>query len=135
MARVLDFTRRFAFNIHRMREDDMATTETVTRIDDSLIEEIVRRVLSVTRPDKIILFGSAATGRMTRDSDIDLLIVEPQPKDRRRESVEIGDALRGMGFPFDVLVISADWFEASKNVIGGIAYPANKYGRVIYEAA
>ena len=112
----------------------MGISETATTIDDTLIQEIVRRVLSVAQPDKIILFGSAATGKMTRDSDIDLLIVEAEPKDRRRESVEIGDALRGMGFPFDVLVISSDWFEASKTVIGGIAYPANKYGRVIYEA-
>ena len=79
--------------------------------------------------------GKILPHTMTRDSDIDLLIVEAQPEDRRRESVKIGDALRGMGFPFDVLVISAEWFEASKNVIGGIAYPANKYGKVIYEAA
>ena len=70
---------------------------------------------------------------MTRDSDIDLLVVEAQANDRRKESVRIGDALRGLGFPFNVLVISKDWFEASKNVIGGIAYPASKYGRVIYE--
>ena len=26
-------------------------------------------------------------------------------------------------------------FEESKNVIGGIAYPAHKYGKVIYETA
>jgi len=72
---------------------------------------------------------------MTRDSDIDLLVVEADAARPRKESVEIGDALRGLGFPFDVIVISADWFEASKNVIGGIAYPAEKYGRVIYAAA
>ena len=113
----------------------MADTQTTSSIDNSLIEEIVRRVLSVAKPDKIILFGSAAASKITPDSDIDLLVVESQPKDRRRESVAIGDALRGMGFPFDVLVISTDWFEASKNVIGGIAYPANKYGKVIYAAA
>ena len=113
----------------------MATTQHGMEINDALIDEIVRRILSVAGPDKVIMFGSAATGKMTRDSDIDLLIVKSQPKDRRRESVEIGNALRGLGFPFDVLVISADWFEASKNVIGGIAYPANKYGRVIYVAA
>ena len=112
----------------------MGDTQTTTGIGDALMKEIVRRVLSITTPDRIILFGSAATGKMTRDSDIDLLIVEAQPKDRRRESVEIGDALRGLGSPFDVLVISTDWFEASKNVIGGIAYPANKYGKVIYAA-
>jgi predicted nucleotidyltransferase len=104
-------------------------------IDEGLVEEIVRRVLSVGRPEKIILFGSAAKGNMTRDSDIDLLVVEPSPIDRRRESVRIGDALRGLGYPFDVIVIASDRFEETKQVIGGIAYPANKYGRVIYEAA
>jgi predicted nucleotidyltransferase len=104
-------------------------------IKESLIREITDRILSVTSPDKIILFGSAAAGAMTRDSDIDLLIVESAPGDRREESVRIHDALRGLGYPFDVIVISTDWFEASKNVVGGIAYPANKYGKVIYEAA
>jgi len=104
-------------------------------IDESLVEEIVRRILAVAAPDKIILFGSAATGGMTRDSDIDLLIVERDPGDRRKKSVQIDATLSGLGYPFDVIVISTEWFEASKNVIGGIAYPANKYGKVIYEAA
>ena len=105
------------------------------QVDDMLIEEIVRRVLSIASPERIILFGSAASGQMTRDSDIDLLVVEQSLQDPRRESVRIHDALRGLGFPFDVIVISSEWFEESKNVIGGIAYPANKYGRVVYEAA
>jgi len=104
-------------------------------IDESLVKEIVRRVLAAAAPDKIILFGSAATGGMTSDSDIDLLIIEPDPGDRRKESVRIHHALHGLGYPFDVIVISTEWFEESKGVIGGIAYPANKYGRVIYEAA
>ncbi len=104
-------------------------------IDESLVKEIVRRILAVAAPDKIILFGSAATGGMTRDSDIDLLIVERDPGDRRKKSVQIDATLSGLGYPFDVIVISTEWFEASKNVIGGIAYPANKYGKVIYEAA
>jgi hypothetical protein len=43
--------------------------------------------------------------------------------------------LCGLGYPFDVIVISTEWFEESKGVIGGIAYPANKYGKVTYEAA
>jgi predicted nucleotidyltransferase len=104
-------------------------------IDQTVIDEIVRRVTSVARAERIILFGSAATGQMTRDSDIDLLVVQADPGDRRKESVRIDETLIGLGYPFDVIVISSDWFEASKNVIGGIAYPANKYGKVIYEAA
>jgi len=102
-------------------------------INESLVQEIVRRILSVTRPDRIIIFGSAATGGMT--SDIDILVVERNPGDRRKESVRIHHALRGLGYPFDVIIISTEWFEESKNVIGGIAYPANKYGKVIYEVA
>ena len=104
-------------------------------IDESLVQEIIQRILTVAKPDKIILFGSAATGRMSRDSDIDLLVVESNPHDQRKESLRIGDTLIGLGYPFDVIVISTNWFEASKNVIGGIAYPANKYGKVIYDAA
>lgn len=104
-------------------------------IDERVIQEIVRRILSVTKPDKIILFGSAATGQMTRDSDIDLLIVEPDTSDQRKEYVHIIKALWGIRFPFDILFITTQWFKESKDVTGGIAYPANKYGKVIYEAA
>ena len=104
-------------------------------VDDQLLGEIVRRILTVAQPDRVILFGSAATGTSGPDSDIDLLVVEAAPGDRRKESVRLRGALRGLGHPFDIIVISTEWFEESKNVIGGIAYPANKYGRVIYEAA
>ena len=48
-------------------------------IDDSLTQEIVQRLLGVTKADRIILFGSAAAGAMTRGSDIDLLVVSPAP--------------------------------------------------------
>jgi predicted nucleotidyltransferase len=104
-------------------------------IDEQTIQEIVQRILTAARPDKIILFGSAATGPMTRDSDVDLLIVEPDTSDQRNEYVRIIKALWDIRYPFDVLFIDTRWFEESKDVIGGIAYPANKYGKVIYEAA
>ena len=104
-------------------------------VDETLACEIVRRVLTVARPDRIILFGSAATGQMTRDSDIDLLIVEPAPQNRHEESVAIEAAIGDVNFPVDVKIIASERFEATKNIIGGIAYPAHKYGRVLYEAA
>ena len=104
-------------------------------IDKNTVQEIIRRILTVAQPDMVILFGSAATGSMTRDSDVDLLIIETNPDDRRKESLRIDEALGGLDYAFDVIVISTEGFEASKNVIGGIAYPANKYGKVIYAAA
>ncbi|MFB0515386.1 MAG: nucleotidyltransferase domain-containing protein [Candidatus Neomarinimicrobiota bacterium] len=104
-------------------------------VDEQIIKEVVQHVLSVTRPDRIILFGSAAAGHLTPDSDIDLLILEPIPRNTREESVRIGNALRGLGYPFDIMVMATVRFEESKNIIGGLAYPANKYGKVIYEAS
>ena len=112
-------------------------------IDQSLtremIDEIVRRVLSVAKPDKIILFGSAASGKMTRDSDIDLLIVEPELEWKAEvwveESVRIREAIGSVGYPVDVLLTTTERFERFKDIIGGIHYPANKYGRAIYDAA
>jgi len=103
--------------------------------DDAIVEEIVQRIRAVSRPDRIILFGSAATGRMNRDSDVDLLVVEREVADARRDIIRIREALAGLPFPFDVVVMSRDRFEESRDVIGGIAWPAARYGRVIYEAA
>lgn len=95
-------------------------------IDESLVRGIVRRILAIAKPDKIILFGSAATGTRTRDSDIDLLVLEAEPGNQRKEGVRIRQVLGELGYPFDVIVISTEWFEESKTVIGGIDYPANK---------
>lgn len=103
-------------------------------VDETLLNEIVRRVLTAVQPDRIILFGSAATGQMTKDSDIDLLIVDPAPRNTRAESVKIRRAVGDVGYPIDVIVIASDRFEATKGIIGGIAYPANQHGRVLYAA-
>ena len=42
--------------------------------------------------------------------------------------------LRNVGYPFDVVVIAPDRFEATKKIIGGIAYPAHQHGPVLYQA-
>jgi predicted nucleotidyltransferase len=104
-------------------------------IDQQLIDEIVRRVTSVVPAQRIILFGSAATGEMTRDSDIDLLVIEDEVVDPWEETLRVRKALMGLKIPFDIVMISRNRFEESKEIVGGIAYPAHKYGRVIYAAA
>jgi len=103
-------------------------------LDKKLIEEIVGRILAVTLADRIIMFGSAATSRMSQDSDIDLLVLKSAPDNPRQESVRVRRALSGLGYPFDIMVMATESFDESKGVIGGIAFPANKYGKVIYEA-
>ena len=104
-------------------------------VDETLLDEVVRRVLTVARPERIILFGSAATNQMTEDSDLDLLVAEPEPANTRDRSVRIRRALGDVRYPVDVILMSSARYEETKNLIGGIAYPARKYGRVLYEAA
>jgi len=104
-------------------------------VDERFIDEIVRRIRTVVEPDRVLLFGSAATGEMNADSDIDLLVLEAAPQDSRRESIAVRSALRGLGMAFDVIVMRTERFEESKDVIGGLAYPAHRQGKVIYAAA
>jgi len=65
---------------------DAGSHERLRALDEVALQEIVRRILSVTEPDRIIIFGSAARGKMTHDSDIDILVVARDPGDRRKKS-------------------------------------------------
>ncbi len=102
-------------------------------LDTITIEEIVNRIRRVAEPDRIIMFGSAATGEMHSDSDVDILVLLSSCADRRKHAVKIRKGLRGLGLPCDVIVMETARFEETKNVIGGISFPAHKYGKVIYE--
>lgn len=102
-------------------------------IDERLLEEIVRRIVAVADPGRIILYGSAATGQMTEESDVDLLVLEDGPPPSPwKERSRIREALQDLGHPFDVLVMATERFEETKDVIGGMAFAPHKYGKVIY---
>ena len=40
----------------------------------------------------------------------------------------MGRPLGDIGYPVDVIVMATERFEETKGVIGGVAYPAHKYG-------
>ena len=106
----------------------------MSSLPTGFIDEVVRRVLGVVQPDRIILFGSAADGAMTPGSDVDLLVLTDEPGNPRRQSVRIRQAVRRLGYPFDVIVMSTERFERTKETVGGLAYPANRQGKVVYGA-
>jgi len=86
------------------------------------------------RVKKILLFGSRATGTDRADSDIDVLVVcegDPGKFDTIADLSELLPWPRD--YSVDILVIGDRRFEQTKNVIGGIAYPAHKHGKVLYD--
>ena len=44
-----------------------------------VLEDIIARIVAVARPDRVILFGSAARGTMGPNSDVDLLVIKARP--------------------------------------------------------
>jgi predicted nucleotidyltransferase len=51
----------------------MNKIENIATLDD--IREIVQQIVERFRPQKVILFGSYAQGKPTKDSDVDLLVI------------------------------------------------------------
>jgi predicted nucleotidyltransferase len=69
------------------------------------IEQLAKRVAEAFKPQRIVLFGSYASGAPTPDSDVDLLVVMPHRGPGHRTAAKIR-CFCDTGFPIDVLVRS-----------------------------
>lgn len=98
------------------------------------INEITGEIVRNFKPQKIILFGSYANGTPTEESDLDLLIIKDSDLPTRLQNRKVRKMLAGLKIPVDVIVKTTKEFETYKDIIGTIVYPANKFGKVIYES-
>jgi predicted nucleotidyltransferase len=94
----------------------------------------VRRIVQAARPDKIILFGSAARGEMGPDSDVDLLVIKHGRFNHWRLTTEIYRHLRGKGAPVDVVVVTPEEVERYRDSRYLVIQPALREGKVVYGA-
>lgn len=101
--------------------------------DERFWRELVRRIRSITEPDKILLFGSQARGEATGASDIDLLIIARSNLPRHKRPVPFYRALAGLGVAKDIVVYTPeeveDWSTASCSLVA----TALREGKVLYE--
>ncbi len=102
-------------------------------LDPRVLDDIVRRVVEVAAPERIILFGSAARGEMGPHSDVDLLVVV-ETDDTHRLTGDIYGNLFGVGAPVDVIVVSPEHVERYRDTHALVIKPALREGRVIYGA-
>ncbi len=103
------------------------------KLDPQILDEIIRRVVEVAEPEKIILFGSAARGEMNRHSDVDLLIVKEcaRPLDLMGE---IYMNLHRVGAAVDAIVVTPQAVERYKDSHALVIKPALREGRIVYES-
>jgi len=104
-------------------------------VDGDLLVEIVRRIVQVSAPIKVVLFGSRARETYRPDSDIDLLVVKQSTEPRWRRSVPIHRALAGIGVGVDtdIIVYTPQEVEEWRGASAAFVTTALREGKVIYE--
>jgi predicted nucleotidyltransferase len=103
-------------------------------IPESVIAEAGRRLLEAAPNARVILFGSAARGELSEDSDLDFLVIERDVKNRHAEQLRLRRELRPLGVPVDVLVYSEAQVDEWGDVYGTVINAALTEGRVLAAA-
>ncbi len=102
-------------------------------VKNQQIQEIADKIAEKFKPEKIILFGSYAWGKPTKDSDVDLFIIEKSDKSRRERQLELRSFLFGSPFPYDILAYTPE--ESEKRIQVGDFFIKNilNKGKILYE--
>ena len=103
-------------------------------LDQQILDDIIRRIVEVAQPEKIILFGSAARGEMNRHSDVDLLIIKECANPLELMG-QIYQNMHRVGAAIDAIVVTPQAVERYKDSHALVIKPALREGRIVYEAS
>ncbi len=97
------------------------------------IRQVVRQIVDLFHPAKVILFGSYARGNPTADSDVDLLVVMETREKPLHAAARIAAAI-DHPFPLDILVYRPSELQAAVERKGIFATEVTTTGIVLHEA-
>jgi predicted nucleotidyltransferase len=100
------------------------------------VQKVIQKIVEVSQPRKLILFGSYIRGDTNSNSDLDILVVASDKIDSpRKESVRIRRALKGIVMSMDILVVPESRLKELASAPGLIYREAIKNGKVVYESS
>ena len=99
---------------------------------DNTLKEIIKRILSKVKAQKIILFGSRARGNYTEESDYDLLVICDNFIDVKKLSKEIYSQFVGINKGIDVIIRPEKYVNENKSNINSFIGNIINEGEVIY---
>ncbi len=98
-----------------------------------MLDEVVRRILTVGDPIAIVLFGSHARGNARHDSDLDILIIEESDLPRYKRAPRYLRVLVGLFPAKDVVVWTPSEIAEWASVPHAFITTALREGRMLYE--
>jgi predicted nucleotidyltransferase len=104
----------------------------MAQVAQGILEEIIKRVVAVAQPERIILFGSAARETMGPNSDVDLLVVKSGEFDQGHVLGDIYLNLHGVGQAVDIVLVTPEQLDRYKNTHCLVIAPALREGKEIY---
>ena len=102
-------------------------------VSQEKLELIIKCIVEVAQPEKIILFGSAAREEMGPNSDVDLLVIKAGAH-RLDLAGKIYRNLHGVGEAVDVVVVTPEDVARYGESPALVIAPALKEGKIVYAA-
>ena len=103
-------------------------------VQQSEIEDFANRIAKEFKPERIILFGSYASGSASPDSDVDLLVVLPHADKGWRVATQMRRRVRP-SFPMDLIVRTPQQIRDRLALDDPFVREVIERGHVLYEAA
>ena len=102
-------------------------------LTEVILRDIVRAILAVGSPYKIVMFGSQARNESRPGSDLDLLIVEDSDLPRYRRPARYLRALTGLYPEKDIVVWTPAEIQEWANVPNAFISTVLREGKILYE--
>ncbi len=103
------------------------------KITNKKIKKISDLIAESCKPQKIILFGSFAWGKPTKDSDVDLMIIKQIRKNKRQAQINLARLLFGQGVPVDTLIYTPREIKKRLELKDFFIQDIFKKGKILYE--
>jgi predicted nucleotidyltransferase len=96
------------------------------------IRQIVDQIVGLVHPVRVILFGSAASGRVRRDSDLDFLVVVPEGQRPEELTDRLNMEVRSRPMPCDFMVVTETTLRRNRDNPGLIYGEILARGKEVY---
>ena len=95
-------------------------------------ERAVNKIKAQYKPEKIFIFGSFASGKITADSDLDFFIIKKTKKSRRERQREVSHLLIDREVPVDILVFTPAETERRQGLGDPFILDVLNSGKLVY---